>query len=90
MEMFKPVGGTVRCGLQVELFKPEVVWSDGEWESTDTYWNSTGFLAWLYNDSPVKDTVAVNDRWGQDTKCTHGGFYDCEDHYVPGEYTPPF
>ncbi|XP_063241506.1 alpha-L-fucosidase-like [Bacillus rossius redtenbacheri] len=68
----------------VELFRPEVVWSDGEWESPPSYWGSTEFLAWLFNDSPVKDSVAVNDRWGSGTKCAHGGFYDCSDHYVPG------
>ncbi|UJR17719.1 hypothetical protein I4U23_004617 [Adineta vaga] len=68
----------------VETYKPDIVWSDGEWEPLDTYWNATQFLAWLYNNSPVKDTVVVNDRWGSGTLCKHGGFYTCLDRYNPG------
>lgn len=69
----------------VEKYKPEIVWSDGQWEAPCEYFNCTQFLAWLYNDSPVKDTVVTNDRWGSDTTCKHGGYLTCEDRFNPGK-----
>lgn len=72
----------------VKNYEPEVVWSDGDWEAQDWYWNSTVFLAWLFNESPVKDTVVVNDRWGQGIPCHHGSYYTCADRYNPGVLQP--
>ncbi len=46
----------------VSRFSPHVIWSDGAWEALPEYWGSKDFLAWLYNESPVKDLVVTNDR----------------------------
>ena len=59
-------------------YEPDILWTDGEWEHPSDVWRSTEFLAWLYNESPVRDRVAVNDRWGKETRGRHGGFYTTE------------
>jgi alpha-L-fucosidase len=64
-----------------------VVWADGEWEHSSETWKSTQFLAWLYNESPVKNTVVVNDRWGKETRSKHGGYYTTEYDLVGQEDT---
>jgi len=72
----------------VNRYKPDVIWSDGDWTMSDTYWKSKEFLAWLYNDSPVRDTVVTNDRWGKNDMCQHGGYLTCADSYNPGVLQP--
>ncbi len=63
-------------------YEPDIVWPDGEWDHPDTLWRSAEFLAWLYNESPVRDRVVVNDRWGKGCRSKHGGFYTTEYGHV--------
>jgi alpha-L-fucosidase len=70
-------------------YQPDVFWTDGDWDASAETWKSREFLAWLYNESPVKEKVVVNDRWGSGMRFKHGGIYtpeyqpnlDFEDHY---------
>ncbi len=72
----------------VNSYKPDVFWTDGEWDLPAERWKSEQFLAWLYNDSPVKNSVVTIDRWGSGVRFNHGGVYspeyqpdlDFEDH----------
>ena len=62
----------------VTRYKPSIIFSDGEWEMTSAEWHSPELLAWLFNESPVKDEVVIDDRWGSDTRHKHGGYWTTE------------
>jgi len=69
----------------VTRYSPDILFPDGEWDHPSDKWKSTEFLAWLYNDSPVKQNVVVNDRWGKETRGKHGGYYTTEYDLVHDE-----
>ncbi|MBK8558106.1 MAG: alpha-L-fucosidase, partial [Lewinellaceae bacterium] len=62
----------------VNNYQPEVIWADGDWDASPETWKSEEFLAWLYNASPVRNRVVVNDRWGSGVRFHHGGIYTPE------------
>ena len=57
----------------VTRYKPSIIFSDGEWDLSDTAWQSEKLLAWLFNESPVSKEVVVNDRWGSNTRQKNTG-----------------
>jgi alpha-L-fucosidase len=57
----------------VTKYKPSIIFSDGEWDLSDTAWQSEKLLAWLFNESPVSKEVVVNDRWGSNTRQKNTG-----------------
>ena len=72
----------------INTYQPDVFWTDGDWDAPAETWKSQEFLAWLFNESPVKEKIIVNDRWGSGVRFNHGGIYtpeyqpdlDFEDH----------
>lgn len=72
----------------ITRYQPDVFWTDGDWDASDEVWKSKELLAWMYNESPVKDKVVTYDRWGSGNRFKHGSVYtpeyqpdlDFEDH----------
>jgi alpha-L-fucosidase len=62
----------------VKRYAPSIIYFDGEWEFPEDSFEMRDFLAWLYNDSPCKDDVVVNDRFGAGSRGKHGGVYCSE------------
>ena len=68
----------------VTKYKPSVIFSDGEWDLSDTAWRSPELLAWLFNESPVKNEVVIDDRWGYNTREKYNGCLYATSEYGSG------
>lgn len=73
----------------VERYQPDMLWADGEWEMSSKQWKTEELIAWLYNESSVKEKIIINDRWGQGTRHHHGGFYTTE-YESSGDFDRPW
>jgi alpha-L-fucosidase len=62
----------------VNRYAPAIIFSDGEWDMPSKDWKSEELLAWLFNESPSRDEVVINDRWGKDCRHRHGGYWTTE------------
>ncbi|MGO9115681.1 MAG: alpha-L-fucosidase [Thermoguttaceae bacterium] len=62
----------------VTRYQAAIIFSDGEWDMHSKDWKSEELLAWLFNESQCKDEVVVNDRWGNDCRHKHGGYWTTE------------
>jgi alpha-L-fucosidase len=68
----------------VTRYQPSVIFADGEWNHTSAEWKTEELLAWLFNESPCREDVVVNDRWGKETRSRHGGYFTTEYGEVGG------
>ncbi|MCQ2481394.1 MAG: alpha-L-fucosidase [Clostridia bacterium] len=66
-------------------YEPATLFTDGEWDHESSVWHSTEFLQWLYNESPVKDYIVPNDRWGKETRGRLGGNFTTEYGFIEAD-----
>lgn len=78
----------------VETYRADILWTDGEWDFSAEEHLAPEFLTWLFNESTMKDTIVVNDRWGSGAfRGHHGGHFTSEyasDSEAEGMKTHPW
>jgi len=70
----------------VTRYKPWSIFFDGDWTMPGEKWRSNELARWLYEESPVKDDVVVNDRWGS-SRGKNGDVFESE--YGFGKWNTP-
>ncbi|RKN83440.1 alpha-L-fucosidase [Ulvibacterium marinum] len=56
-------------------YEPDIFVAGGHNMHTVEAFKTDGFLKWLYSESPVKNKIVVNDRWGKDSPKKLGSYF---------------
>ncbi|MFA6470499.1 MAG: alpha-L-fucosidase [Candidatus Latescibacterota bacterium] len=66
----------------IDLYQPDFLYFDGEWDQPPEFWKSPEFVADYYNQAlKRKQDVLVNDRFGKGSRGTHGDVFNVEYEY---------
>ena len=53
-----------QCKNVIDRYDPDILWYDGEWFATDSYWRTRELNAYFYNHAQGRKQVVINDRVG--------------------------
>lgn len=59
----------------VTEYRPNLIVLGGQSQHTAAEFKNDQFFDWLYTESPVRDSVVTNDRWGSDSERKRGSYY---------------
>ena len=66
----------------IDMYNPDFLYFDGEWDHPAEFWKSRDYVAHYYNRADGrKQDVLVNDRYGKGSRGHHGDVYNVEYHY---------
>jgi len=66
----------------IDMYHPDFLYFDGEWDHPHEFWKSRDFVAYYYNQAAQRNqNVMVNDRFGKGSRGRHGDVYNVEYHY---------
>ncbi len=77
----------------IDKTNPDLLWFDGEWEADASVWRAPEIAAYYYDHAAARhQQVAINDRFGKDTrgKPGWGDFYTSEYHVIEGFQPHPW
>jgi alpha-L-fucosidase len=69
----------------IDLYHPDFLYFDGEWDRPPEYWKSRELAAYFYNRAAKEGRDALlNDRFGKDVRGRHGDVFNVEYDYDTG------